>query len=108
MLLDHLGIERAHVMGLSPGGRIAVDFALQHPGRVLKLIPVSPGLSGYDFDSPEETRFSEDMPGILEIGDLIEKNAAGSRKAVIKGAAHIVNLEQPEKFAKIVLEFLRK
>jgi 3-oxoadipate enol-lactonase len=50
----------------------------------------------------------QDMPGILEIGDLIEQNVAGSRKVVFKGAAHMVNVEQPEKFAKIVLEFLRK
>ncbi len=50
----------------------------------------------------------QDMPGILEIGDLIERNVAGSRKVVFKGAAHMVNVEQPEKFAKIVLEFLRK
>ncbi len=52
-LLDHLGIERAHVAGLSMGGGIAIDFALEHPERVLSLIPVSSGLSGYPFDSEQ-------------------------------------------------------
>lgn len=37
-LLDHLRIERAHLIGLSLGGRIAVDFALTYPDRVASLV----------------------------------------------------------------------
>lgn len=33
-LLDHLAIERAHVMGYSMGARIAAFLAIAHPGRV--------------------------------------------------------------------------
>lgn len=41
-LLDQLGIERASVIGNSIGGRIAWNFAAQHPGRVDKLVLVAP------------------------------------------------------------------
>ncbi|MFC8064519.1 alpha/beta fold hydrolase [Streptomyces sp. NPDC057293] len=37
-LLDHLGIERAVVGGVSMGGQIAMEFCRRHPGRVLALV----------------------------------------------------------------------
>jgi 3-oxoadipate enol-lactonase len=37
-LLDHLGIEKAVIGGMSQGGFIALRFALQHPERVSALL----------------------------------------------------------------------
>lgn len=44
-LLRFLKIERAHVVGLSVGGAIAIDFAIEYPEVVDHLILVAPGLS---------------------------------------------------------------
>ena len=46
-VLDHFGAERAHLVGLSMGGRIGRDFALRHPRRVARLVlaNTSPGFA---------------------------------------------------------------
>lgn len=46
-LLDHLGVDRAHVVGQSFGGTIALDLALARPACVATLTSVAGGISGY-------------------------------------------------------------
>ena len=43
-VLDELGIERAALVGLSLGGKIALDVALAHPERLWAVAGVAPGL----------------------------------------------------------------
>jgi len=188
-LLKHLGVEKACVMGLSLGGRIVIDFAVTYPDMVAALIPVSAGISGWRFDSPEMATYSReiraaflsgdadsivevfqrawtdgpkrtpeqvdpnvrervremahrnisigrgdsqsglpdppaterlgkiraptlvvvgdlDVPVIDEIADLLVSEIPGAQRAVISGAAHMVNMEKPAEFNKVVLEFL--
>lgn len=54
-LLEHLAVRRATLVGLSLGGRIAIDFALAHPEMVDKLVLAGPGLSGWKDWSAEDT-----------------------------------------------------
>lgn len=46
-VMDAAGASAATVVGLSNGARIAVDFALAHPGRVTALVLVSPDVDGF-------------------------------------------------------------
>jgi pimeloyl-ACP methyl ester carboxylesterase len=39
-LLDHLGIQKAHIVGASMGGMIAQHVAMRYPGRVLSLTSI--------------------------------------------------------------------
>lgn len=69
-LMVHLGIEKAHLIGNSRGGQIAVDFALEFPDRVLSLIAVAAGLSGFDIPEPPKEIAAE-----WELCERIEKMA---------------------------------
>lgn len=49
VLMDHLKIDRAHLVGLSLGGRVALNFALAHPGRVDRMVLAGPGVDGWNW-----------------------------------------------------------
>lgn len=185
-LLDALEIDHAALVGLSLGGRIAIEFAVEHPERVDALVLVGPGLPGFPFeeeDSPwrREIRAaveagdgaraaeawlasgfmapamedpelaprirelalanagawlqrdtevpldppaikrlatircptlvlvgSRDVPEILAIADLLDREIPYARKAVMSACGHVPNLERPEEFDRIVREFLEE
>jgi len=188
-LLRSLSIDMAHVVGVSFGGKIAIDFTLAHPEMVSSLVLAAPDAGGYpafaevrqfneeearlleqgDLDgaaelnvrtwvdgprrTPEQVnpairervremqyhaftvpvpegadeipleppaieRLAEiRVPTLLIIGeyDLEEKHALvdllateipGARRVAVANAAHMVNMEQPEEFNRLVLDFL--
>jgi pimeloyl-ACP methyl ester carboxylesterase len=196
-LFNHLGVERACVIGISRGGQIAIEFTLEHPERVFALVAVAAGVSGYDYhpdgsekaiheielfnhmdelwekksfdeladlevhawaDGPSQpigrasarireylhkiiranytrqdgqvtpqplsplatSRLAEihvptlvlvgdyDKLVILEMADYLEKGIPGARKIVFPDTAHMIPLEQPEKFNELILDFLNR
>jgi 3-oxoadipate enol-lactonase len=52
-VLDHFGAERAHLVGLSMGGRIAMRAALLHPARIATLTLVDTH-EGFEAFSPAQ------------------------------------------------------
>lgn len=52
-ILDRFGVDRAAIVGLSGGGRIAIDLAVLHPERVWAIAHVAGAVAGIDFDLEE-------------------------------------------------------
>ena len=69
-VLDALGVDRAALVGLSLGGKIALDVALAHPERLWAVVAVAPALGGHDGDAysaEQEARYeAAEAEGDLE------------------------------------------
>src|SRR3989339_1460207 len=46
-LVNHLKIQKFHLVGLSLGGEIAIDYALTYPDTILSLTLADSSLGGY-------------------------------------------------------------
>lgn len=175
-VLDHFRAEKAHLVGLSMGGRIARNFALAHPER-LKSLVLANTTPGFDALTPDEVRefvekrknrtpdsaknlvgsradpaaipalqaafaaqrkesflktleasVAQDraapierirVPTLVITGDEdkvyapqiardMARRIPGAELAVLEGAGHLTNLEQPARFNALVLEFVLK
>jgi 3-oxoadipate enol-lactonase len=60
-LMYHLRVKTASLVGVSNGGRIAADFAVEYPSMLDRLVLVSPGMSGYKSSGPEEDKMWEEF-----------------------------------------------
>jgi pimeloyl-ACP methyl ester carboxylesterase len=66
-VLDQLGVHAVVLVGSSTGGALAIDFALEHPGRTIGLVLVGTALSGAEEPEwPEEAELLEDARAYAE------------------------------------------
>jgi pimeloyl-ACP methyl ester carboxylesterase len=187
-LMDTVGFERTALVGVSMGGALALDLALEHPARVAALVLVGAGISGRqppdtftaqmeevdalyerglieqvvereleiwlygkgrtaadidpavreavrEMDRNTTQRFPDDakperiappadrrlgevhVPTLVMVGDLdvdhvqetaraLSDGIAGAKLAVMHGVAHVPNMERPEEFNRLALDFL--
>jgi len=66
-LMNHLGIDKAHILGVSGGGRVAQEVAINYPQRVIKLVLASTTHGGEDEVTPE-------MQKVLGVMDYFSEN----------------------------------
>src|SRR5689334_1596021 len=70
LLLDALDIEKAHLCGLSFGGGVAFDFALEFPERVQSLTAIASALGGATNDMGSMNATMAAMAEAAQAGDL--------------------------------------
>jgi pimeloyl-ACP methyl ester carboxylesterase len=79
-LLDHLGIERAHVIGHSMGGGTALELAVNHGDRLASVVPISasvrPDGAHPDLADPSTYATSTRMPTAQDFADMAAAYAA--------------------------------
>lgn len=183
MLLQHLAAAPAHLVGLSMGGGLALDFALMYPTQVRSLVLADSTLGGFDWKkdwgepfraakaagleaakaawlndelfAPANTRPAvaaqlqtitetysgqhwlntvhtrglekpaieqletlampvcvvvgeHDLPDFHAIAEILAKCAQRASQTVLPGVGHMANMEAPEAFNHVVLEFLAR
>ena len=74
-LMDELAVKPAHLVGCSMGGSLAIDLAIDHPGRISKLVLIGSGLSGQEPGKEHEGLFAA-VEAADKSGDLDALNQA--------------------------------
>ena len=95
-LLDHLGIERAHIMGVSMGGMIVQTMAIEHPDRIASATSI--------MSTTGEREYGEPTPESLAV---LLADPPADRQAYIDGASEYAiwaskrhfDLERARRFA---------
>jgi pimeloyl-ACP methyl ester carboxylesterase len=78
-VLDHLAVDRAHLVGNSMGGETSLALAVTHPERVATMTLLCPGIGGYPWPDPtpeeeelyaryQAAKADRDIPVLVEIG----------------------------------------
>ncbi|MFC1556053.1 alpha/beta fold hydrolase [candidate division KSB1 bacterium] len=93
---------REKILTMLEGSKLRWDL------RDKAAFPDPPAIGRLDeIRCPILTLFGDkDFPEVMEISDLFKENVPGTRQVVIPDVAHIINMEKPEEFNRIVMEFL--
>ena len=79
-LMEAAGMSHATVLGVSMGGKIALDLALEHPGRVARLILVSTRASSRSDSSMSRTEMLGVLSSLLFRGKYAQPRYAFTRQ----------------------------
>ena len=94
-LLDKLKIKEAHILGHSLGGKVAMEFALEHPERVRSLIIAD--IAPVAYDARHNT--------ILDALEAIDLDLVNSRQDADKALTNAIETKGVRQF---LLKNLRK
>ena len=98
-MMNKLGIERAHLVGLSMGGFIATDFLALHPKRVLSVVAVSGDV--FPVPGPDEPWTEEGIAKRREEIAALKSRGTMAQKwdwlaaLMSKGGSHLQDIRRP-------------
>ena len=117
-LLDGLQISRVHLVGTAAGAIVALDFALSHPARVIKLVLASThaGIQDDEYVALQKRlrpspQFDALPPEVKELGPSYRAaNAEGMKEwiALEREARHKGALTLPKTLNRITFDALAK
>jgi pimeloyl-ACP methyl ester carboxylesterase len=86
-LLDHLGVDRAHIVGASMGGMIVQTMAIEHPDRVASMVSV--------MSTPGDRSVGQPAPEAMAV---LLRPPAADREAYIEGSAGVAVFSSKKHF----------
>ena len=78
-VLDHLGIERAHIAGLSMGGFATLHLGIRHPSRARSLVIAG---CGYGADPGQKDKFLAECEAAASLFEIAGAAEAAKRYAI--------------------------
>src|SRR5215472_15705740 len=105
-LLNQLHIGRTSIIGVSNGGRIALDFAVDYPSMIDCLILVSPGVNGYKVSGPEERKLWDEFEERMKPQEVADREgrAADAVEMDIDAWASAQNERSRQRIREIALD----
>jgi pimeloyl-ACP methyl ester carboxylesterase len=75
-VLDSLGLNAAVLVGNSLGGGIAIDFAIEHPDRIVALVLIGTAITGFEGEEPDDDMLAleDTLEYALSRGNLDQAN----------------------------------
>lgn len=105
-LMDHLGVDKAVLVGNSAGGTVALLTALRHPGRVSGLVLIAPGVYfGMNDGSPAWVRHVLATPQGRRLGRLLVRATGKPGPDLWASFWHDPSKQEPEDEASYLQTF---
>lgn len=83
-VMDHLGIDKAHVVGLSMGGFATLHFGFRRPGRARSLVVAG---VGYGAEKDQQSRFRSEVEVVSR--SLLEEGMAAFAEKYAYGPTRV-------------------
>ena len=99
-VMDHLKIDKAHIVGLSKGGFASLHFGLRHPKRALSLVVAG---VGYGAEKDQQARFKAEVEVVAK--SLLQEGMAAFAEKYAYGPTRVqFENKDPRGFAQFKKE----